>query len=636
MIILDSKYTQFRAQQAQVADMWKRYVNEGSMDQRLLPPVIVSSWKRSSEFKVDPLMQELELSIAPDFQERLSAKEQLLDVAIPYLTKFLKIAEQSDFVFSILDERGLLLKVFGNKDRVKRLKEEYNISPGVTCCEQTMGTTALYLSLLTNSAVQTVGAEHFIRKYHNLTDSAAPIHDASGKVIGALDMSAQSIDYAHPHTLGMATSAANAIETLLWRQKEKQYLELLSACQENIIDCLIEMGFLAVDSTGTIVEANSLGAKLLGFAPHEIRGMKIDAVSPRSAVFNKGLKQRQEQKGKTAETIVSFKEPGLEEKEANESALNAKTSFSSIIGYNKNFLAAIYLAKKAANSTSAVLLLGESGTGKELVAQAIHNEGLMSKGPFISVNCAAIPKDLVGTELFGYEEGAFTGAKKSGNAGKFELAHNGTIFLDEIGEMPLEMQTILLRVLEEKKITRIGGNSGIPVNVRIIAATNRKLREDALAGLFRRDLFFRLNVFTVDLPPLRERHDDIPLLVNHFVLRFAHLTGKNIEGVTAEAMEALCQYNWPGNVRELSNAVERALHFTDNSCIDVYDLPEEIVPGNHKNEEALEEALTVKNYEKEKILEFLTLFQGNKTKVATKLGISRATLYRRLGEFGML
>lgn len=578
MIIFDSKYTYFMAEQDDLTNIWECFINNEKMDQYLLPSPIISSWRRSSELKVDPLMRVLDLSAAPDFQERLSSKKQLLDVAIPYITKFYKIVEQSDFVLSIFDEKGLLLEIIGDEDRVKRLKSEYNIYPGVTCCEQTMGTTATYLSIYSNLAVQTVGAEHFIQRYHHLTDSAAPIHDLSGKVIGGISMSAQNIEFAHPHTLGMVTSMALAIENLLCLKEENKNHGLIE--------------------------------------------------------YRRKLTKQDEAMQTTKRAAATWKRSELEGKEANKPVPNVENMFGNIIGNSHKLMDAIRLAKKAANAASTVLLLGETGTGKELFAQAIHDASMMREGPFISVNCAAIPKDLVGAELFGYEGGAFTGAKREGNAGKFEMADGGTIFLDEIGEMPLEMQTVLLRVLEEKKITRIGGNASIPVNIRIIAATNRKLREDALAGRFRLDLFFRLNVFSIDLPPLRERKEDIPVLVNYLISLLARSADKNIDGIEPEAMEVLCQYDWPGNIRELSNCIERAVNCADSGLVGVQDLPKEVLLN--VVETGKEEILTVRNYEKEKILELIAHFKGNKSKTALKLGISRATLYRRLQKFGIL
>ena len=233
----------------------------------------------------------------------------------------------------------------------------------------------------------------------------------------------------------------------------------------------------------------------------------------------------------------------------------AKITFDDIIGQEPHFLQKLNEAKLAAATDSNVLIMGESGTGKEMLAQAIHNASKRRNKPFIAINCGGIPRDLLGSELFGYVEGAFTGAKKGGSAGKFELADGGTLFLDEIGEMSLEMQVLLLRVIQEKEVTRIGGHKVIPVDVRIIAATNKNLREEVQKGSFREDLFFRLNVMPITLPPLRERKEDIPLLARHFIGKLCQKLNKPFPEIRPDFMEALMQYDWPGIFQEAMKLV---------------------------------------------------------------------------------
>ncbi|MDH7577078.1 MAG: sigma 54-interacting transcriptional regulator [Bacillota bacterium] len=659
MITLDAQYIHNYVEKKElVLEMWTRFIRGEPVDSGLLPISILSSWKRSYEYKVDPYLTKINCSVASDFEERLSAKKQLLDIAIPYLTGFYKITEDSDFVFIVTDENGLILEIIGNSKLIQQMKD-YNVVPGMYMEEKTFGTTAVVLALLHNKSVQIVATEHFCKIFHPFTCSAAPIHNFKGKIIGLI-MILALWEKAHPHTLGMVTSTANAIETLVALNEEKQNVQLVSNFQNTIIESF-GSSLLVVDNLGKITHVNSHAVELLELAEDEIRGSKIESISTELGIIYEVLKRQEEKivehgvtiytknrvidfslscypvnhQGKTIGAIVILREPELVKKIVNRTAhSNAKFVFSDIIGQNENLLKAINLAKTASKSSSSVLLLGESGSGKELFAQAIHNASLRRNGPFISVNCAAIPRELLGTELFGYEEGAFTGAKKGGNFGKFELAHNGTIFLDEIGEMPLEMQIILLRVLEDKKVTRIGGARSIPVDVRVIAATNRKLREDALTGRFRLDLFFRLNVLNIELPPLRERKDDIPLLVDNFILRYSTSLGKKIRGITPEALEELCNYNWPGNIRELSNVIERAVHITSSCYIGVKDLPEEVRSCNSNLSNR--EILSIRNYEKEMIIQLLTHFKGNKTKVASELGISRATLYRHLEKFRIM
>ena len=288
----------------------------------------------------------------------------------------------------------------------------------------------------------------------------------------------------------------------------------------------------------------------------------------------------------------------------------------------------------AAESLSTVLIIGESGTGKELVARAVH-ERSGRKGPFVPINCAAIPADLIESELFGHMGGSFTGARAP-RAGLFEAADKGTIFLDEIGELPLPMQPKLLRTLQEGTVRRVGSNAEKPVDVRVVAATNRKLEEDMNAGRFREDLFWRLNVIRLPLPPLREHPFDIPLLVEHFIAKNAAAAAKPPLTMSQEALAILTAYAWPGNVRELENAIERASAFARGGVITVEELPERVrTMGNASAliTRASAQNLTMREMERDYILEILRRTEGNKKRAAEILGLDRKTLYRKLDEY---
>ncbi|MGI6308548.1 MAG: sigma-54 interaction domain-containing protein [Dethiobacteria bacterium] len=309
----------------------------------------------------------------------------------------------------------------------------------------------------------------------------------------------------------------------------------------------------------------------------------------------------------------------------------ATYTFANLIGKNSKFLSSVNLAKAAAHSISNVLLVGESGTGKEIFAHAIHNASDRKSGPFLAINCAALPRNLVESELFGYAEGAFTGAKKGGNPGKFELADGGTLFLDEIGELPLEFQAILLRVLQEKLITRIGGKKLIPVDVRIIAATNKNLEEEIKKANFRQDLYYRINVLTINIPPLRERPEDIIILANHFLNKLNLRLDKKVKHIDKEVIELFTKYHWPGNARELQNILERSLNIATSDHISTAVLPEKII--SLKQEKSNTGLVPLEKYEKELILTLLNENKGNRTKVAQKMGISRTSLYRKLNKY---
>ncbi|TCO73793.1 sigma 54-interacting transcriptional regulator [Marinisporobacter balticus] len=316
----------------------------------------------------------------------------------------------------------------------------------------------------------------------------------------------------------------------------------------------------------------------------------------------------------------------------------AKYSFENIIGRSDKLQDTKYLAEKVTHTNSNVLIRGESGTGKELFAHAIHAASNRAMGSFIKVNCAAIPSDLLESELFGYEEGAFTGAKRGGKIGKFELANGGSIFLDEIGDMPHNMQAKLLRVLQEKEVERVGGSKSISLDVRIITATNRNLEEMVEKGEFREDLYYRLNVMTIHIPSLRERMDDLEPLIQHLLIKISEEVGNYATKISTEAIKYLKSYDWPGNVRELENVLERAINLVDyGKEIQVSHLPMHIrkTEVSIKTQGDRELKNILEDVEKEAILDCLKRVNENRTKAAKILNISRSSLYEKLWKYGI-
>jgi two-component system, NtrC family, response regulator AtoC len=317
--------------------------------------------------------------------------------------------------------------------------------------------------------------------------------------------------------------------------------------------------------------------------------------------------------------------------------VNTEENLDGIIGTSAGMQDVLRMISRLKDTRTAVLISGESGTGKELVARAIHFRGALAQEPFVAVDCGALVPTLMESELFGYEKGAFTGATRS-KSGLFQAANGGTLFLDEIGELPLEMQTKLLRVLQEKEVRPVGSNDKVNVDVRVIAATNRDLESAYREGTFRKDLYFRLNVVTVHLPPLRERRSDIPMLVHHFLNRYAPATHLQ---VTSAAMKSLLQYDWPGNVRELENCIARGVTLGDQEVIDVQDLPPSI-----RTEQPASQVMTAQDaaslsttalaeMEKMTILRVFEQANGDKALAGKMLGISRATLYRKLKRYNI-
>ncbi len=423
---------------------------------------------------------------------------------------------------------------------------------------------------------------------------------------------------------------------------ERRVITIFNTSAEKILD--IKKEYILDKSIGSKNVCESLN-QVIGDGKHEI-GKLIKVNNIRIIVNRVPIVVNNEEVG----VVITLQEvtrlQKLEQKVRTQlyaKGLVAKYSVDSIIGKSPAIIGAIEWMRKFAKTSSTILIEGETGSGKELFAQSIHNISERKDGPFVAINCAALPENLLESELFGYEEGAFTGAKKGGKPGLFELAHGGTIFLDEIAEIPLTLQSRLLRVLQEKEVLRVGGEYILNVDIRIIAATNLNLYKVVKEGKFREDLFFRLNILNLKIPSLRERAEDIPLLVEDFIEVMNKKHGKFISTVTDSGMKLLKEYLWPGNIRELVNFVEKAVILASNSIVD-QSLTESLLKGHGGYEEIryTEEKYdkdtitvnvsTLKEMELEIIDKISKRFEGDKVIIADKLGISRTTLWKRLKE----
>ncbi|MGQ9556968.1 MAG: sigma-54-dependent Fis family transcriptional regulator [Desulfurispora sp.] len=444
--------------------------------------------------------------------------------------------------------------------------------------------------------------------------------------------------------------------------------QLLSTVIESI-----SHGIIYVDESATIVHCNSRACALTGQPRDRLVGRNISAIWPETPVLQvlqsgRGYIDREEyyNNGRRITHLLVSCQPILlstrpvgavitfrDMAEVRQLAFRLTDSqydlsFAHIIGSSKTIRAVKELAMQVARSSSSILITGESGTGKELFARAIHFASPRRNKPFVIVNCGAIPETLLESELFGYEEGAFTGAKKGGRPGKFELANGGTIFLDEIGDLPLHLQVKLLHVLQRRQIERLGGNKVIPVDVRVIAATNRDLEAMCHSGEFREDLYYRLSVIPLQVPPLHERKEDIPELMQYFLEKYTQLLEKNISGFSPAVVELFRQYHWPGNVRELENSVEYAVNMERSAEITLQSVPPRLLTwsrqqaGQVANPHRLMEynlPNRIKQLEKEIIQEVaqqISRGQISLHRAPEILGVSRATFYRKLKEHGML
>lgn len=580
----------------------------------------------------------------------------MLETAIPAMEDLYAITKKAGFCTAIADNEGYILKRIGAQDELD-FTQHGNFIEGANWSEEIMGTNAVGLALVMDKPVQVYAYEHFCKCACYSACSAAPLHNDKGEIIGVLDLTGP-YKLANAHTLGMVVAASKAIERTLDLKNVYENISKSKAHKEGILESIIE-GLIAVDSHGVITHLNRNAIDYLDLAEKGCIGKKIEDVLDNEEIIDNLFSRSELWKGnipiKTDSGVKKYHvntTPFINKDKRNDGSVillheaqplnrfinrltgaQANTRFEDLIGKCNNFCQAIEQAKMVAETDSNILILGESGVGKDLFAQAIHNGSNRRRQSFLAINCSAIPRDLASSELFGYEEGAFTGAKKRGNPGKFELADRGTIFLDEIGETPPDLQAHLLRVLEDGNIIRLGGRALIPVDVRLICATNKNLPAEIAKGNFRNDLFFRISVITINIPPLRERQTDIPLLAEYFLRRISSRLGKNIKSMKPEVLDILIDYSWPGNVRELQNVIERAIGMAKGDKITLDLLPAEF-NGEKVVEPALHTALSKDNYEEQLIRSYMLRF-NNKSEIAKALNISRSSLYRKMDKYGI-
>jgi sigma-54 dependent transcriptional regulator, acetoin dehydrogenase operon transcriptional activator AcoR len=628
-----------------VQNEWSTFIEKGQISKKIRSEILLS-WDRSKDFGVDPFKSKIEKMVnKTDLIDNQKQNEKFLAAALPELKYLADLVKGTETIITLSDNIGLLLEMDGD---TKTLKEgnKIHFMPGAVWSEEFAGTNAIGTVIKTRQPEQILFAEHFCSGWQDWFCAAAPIiHPLTKELIGVLDISGKWKSV-NPHTLGLAITKSNQISkniSEIFFQSELKGNPFLRTTLESFDDGImfinINKQILKVNekmksllqknnltSINQCLELNRLADCVLTgsnkFVEEEIRCLqkekKYICYVQQVFVDNKIL-------GAVIRLRESISLPKT--KESNSISLKRSTTrytFTNMIGTSSSFLRIVKSAHKAAMLDSTLFLSGETGTGKEVFAQAIHHASKRCEKPFIAINCGAIPRDLLESELFGYEPGAFTGAKSKGSPGKFELAHGGTIFLDEIGDMPLTAQIHLLRILEEKTVTRIGGASPIKIDVRVIAATHKNLLEAVRDGEFREDLYFRLRVIQLRLPALRERSSDIPNYIKHYVNQLAPQFGlSNIE-ISEEAMKFLQQYHWPGNIRELKNVIEQTLFNMEGDTILPNDLPQELL---------LEVIDNPNESEKERIIKAIKLTNGSIAKAASKLGISRATMYRKLKQY---
>ncbi|MGG7178883.1 sigma-54-dependent Fis family transcriptional regulator [Clostridium paraputrificum] len=587
----------------------------------------------------------------------LKKNSDLVKVAKIYMDMFNDVLQDEHFVIVLTDKDGCVLYINGQKNVVKEY-EKSNIVVGMYMDEKSVGTNAMGTAIKENRPVQVTADEHYIDIFKKLTCSAAPIHGKNGEIIGTLNLTSQWTEK-HLHSLGLVLFGVKAIENELEKIHSKEILEetynYMGSLMENY-----DKGIILVNELGRIKKVNDLVTEIIQIPEDILLNKNIQNIIPtwknimdgfkvnKYKVYTKDVKLNDDIKKRT---LISIKPIRLNDRVIGNIITFSKTednnkvnitgaykSFDDIIGESDVILNVITNCKVVANSPSTILIEGESGTGKEVFAQAIHNYSYRRNEKFIAINCGAIPKNLIESELFGYDDGAFTGAKKGGKPGKFEQANGGTLFLDEIGEMPLEMQVHLLRVLQEGRVTRIGGEKEIPIDVRIIAATNKNLKKEIKEKRFREDLYYRLSVIPIKIPPLRERKGDVEKLIEYFLMMKTYKLSKCHIELKGILKNNLINYTWPGNIRELENCIENIVNLDGEMSYDILDKmnineDRNIQSSQIENESNkiikinLEEYSSIKEIEREIINRAIEINNYNISKTAKELGVSRNTLY---------
>lgn len=619
------------------------------------PLVIAESWNRSLSYNVDFHLTKSP-KVLSSTETQVLQTSSLLYHAFQTLIPKIKSFSNSNYSFLLADSEARLLSVYA-KEGLMELLKTFNAIPGGVWSEEICGTTAFGTTLAAGKSVVIQDAQHFCENWQVISCAGVPIfHPTNRNIIGVLDLTSFPEDFP-VNALEITETLAKSLEMEVFSQMqihrlylEKSYLEKDLQISNDIL--------IAVDLDGQIVRSNHPdyikqqdwtrqfdwhhffrtsqeqtilkpsssvlpNERPLPFSSDSSEGF-LQLVYFRDQIVGALIQIRRQPKKNTNNTVKNHRGPLS-------NAVN-ETNQHHVLGHSPKWLALLEKLQKVASRDMSVLLIGESGTGKEVLSQYIHEHSLRKNKPFAAVNCATFAHDLVASELFGYAPGTFTGGVKEGKAGLFEAADGGTVFLDEIAELPLPIQAMLLRVLQEKQVTRIGEYRPRPVNIRIIAATNQDLKKMTEEGKFRLDLYYRLNVVELKIPPLRERPEDVILLAEHFL-------NKNNQGLSdydlmPETIQILRSYNWPGNVREIRNVMEYTVVFTDQNQIYPCHLPDYIRESLKKNIEHSQEPLIsqIEN-EQAQIAEALSLNRYNISKTAQQLGISRGTLYKKMKKY---
>lgn len=661
----------------EVMKAWEDYLSGLAVEPKIRY-VIAKSWQRCAAIGIDPTSSGSKIIVENhEFERRFKRNQTLLRAASDVLDEAQQLLCGTGCMLVVTDLDGVILRTVGDPQTIDA-GHEINLIVGADWSEANAGTNGIGTSLAARGPVLVHGPEHFCSTTKLWTCVGSPVRNPiDGELLGLIDVSGRKNTF-QQHNLAFAVMVARRIESILKAEFDTE--------RRTLMDYILAMrlsssadGVIVVDRMGKVLSSNEQAPRLLALRA------KGNAVANACLNPENSLLRRRED-GKNFDLSEEAANFGIQSDEVlpvhhkgsligavviapasrpKSASLNkASNAFSPIVTGCAVVFDAIHRAKRLAAYQAPLLIQGETGVGKELFARAVHDASACAEGPFVTFNCGAVSRDLIASELFGYIKGAFTGAASTGNIGRFERAHNGTLCLDEIGELPLDLQPFLLRVLEEGAVYRVGDATPRPIKVRLIAMTNRDLTKEVEQGRFRRDLLYRLNVATLQIPALRQRSGDVVLLAHHFLDALSKKHNLGLRRFAPDVLDLFKIYPWPGNIRELRNAVESALLLCDSPIIGRGWLPEAILeyrperaepappilkpatqtlepckgapqPGHQTVPQGGHRESDLRNMDRDHIETVLERFQYNISLAAAALGIARSTLYRRMHSYGL-
>jgi len=628
------------------------FLANGHVQEGTVAEAIERSWRRCVADGIDTNSpSNIEVVTAQELAHKLEQNHRLLALARPEMETLSEQIAHTQNVVILTDDEGLILHSLGSQYLLEN-DQRVALSAGASWSESQRGTNAIGTAIIEQSALTVQGAEHFMAYHHSLNCSAVPIFGAENQLIATLDVS-NDYNVSQQHTLALVKMSAQMIENRLFLASYQSDIILHFHARPEFIGTLWE-GVAMFTDHGELVATNRSGQFQLGL---NLQQSRLDTAYEKpqlnfSQLFDISIENLLRQIGSTDKLVIPLKLNNGARLYVQVELLHKRTQIARTAPVTRRTSAAnldllnsgdakvdraITQVKQVLTRDIPILIQGETGVGKELFARAIHEAGAQHKGPWVAVNCAALPEGLIEAELFGYEEGAFTGAKRKGSPGKIEQANGGTLFLDEIGDMPLSLQARLLRVLQERTVTPLGSTKSIPVSFALVSATNLKLKEKVESGEFRSDLYYRLNGLSVALPPLRQR-SDLHALIN-IILQIEHADGVEI---TPDVMDIFVQHPWPGNIRQLHNVLRTALALADGAPISALHLTQDFIDeiescgrAGTRHESPAADQQNLDDVTANAILKAMENHAGNVSAVARQLNISRNTLYRKLKALGL-